>query len=127
MRDAGYQPDTNYVFHDIEDEQKETIISHHSERLAIAFCLIATLPEIPLQIVKNLRVCGDCHNFIKLVSLVEKRLLLEIQTDFTTLKVVCVHVVTTGDVWANMLFVFRRFFSGSDLCFPKNPSTLSKA
>ncbi|KAL2981600.1 hypothetical protein AAZX31_13G298600 [Glycine max] len=65
LRDAGYQPDTNYVFHDIEDEQKETIISHHSERLAIAFCLIATLPEIPLQIVKNLRVCGDCHNFIK--------------------------------------------------------------
>jgi len=73
LRDAGYQPDTNYVFHDIEDEQKETILSHHSERLAIAFGLIATLPEIPLQIVKNLRVCGDCHSFIKLVSLVEKR------------------------------------------------------
>ncbi|KAG4981051.1 hypothetical protein JHK82_034298 [Glycine max] len=73
LRDVGYQPDTNYVFHDIEDEQKETILSHHSERLAIAFGLIATLPEIPLQIVKNLRVCGDCHSFIKLVSLVEKR------------------------------------------------------
>ncbi|XP_027344168.1 pentatricopeptide repeat-containing protein At2g27610 [Abrus precatorius] len=73
LRDAGYQPDTNYVFHDIEDEQKETILSRHSERLAIAFGLIATLPEIPIQIVKNLRVCGDCHNFIKLVSLVEQR------------------------------------------------------
>ncbi|KAK7324868.1 hypothetical protein VNO77_28762 [Canavalia gladiata] len=73
LRDVGYQPDTNYVFHDIEDEQKETILSHHSERLAIAFGLIATLPEIPIQIVKNLRVCGDCHNFIKLVSLVEQR------------------------------------------------------
>ncbi|CAJ1956122.1 unnamed protein product [Sphenostylis stenocarpa] len=73
LRDAGYQPDTNYVFHDIEDEQKETILSHHSERLAIAFGLIATLPEIPIQIVKNLRVCGDCHNFIKLVSLIEQR------------------------------------------------------
>nr|KYP43916.1 Pentatricopeptide repeat-containing protein At2g27610 family [Cajanus cajan] len=73
LRDAGYQPDTNYVFHDIEDEQKETILSHHSERLAIAFGLIATLPEIPIQVVKNLRVCGDCHSFIKLVSLIEQR------------------------------------------------------
>ncbi|KAK7272215.1 hypothetical protein RJT34_28688 [Clitoria ternatea] len=73
LRDAGYHPDTNYVFHDIEDEQKETILSHHSERLAISFGLIATLPEIPIHIVKNLRVCGDCHNFIKLVSLIEQR------------------------------------------------------
>ncbi|KAL2331936.1 hypothetical protein Fmac_019517 [Flemingia macrophylla] len=73
LRDAGYQPDTNYVFHDIEDEQKEAILSHHSERLAIAFGLIATLPDIPIQIVKNLRVCGDCHSFIKLVSLIEER------------------------------------------------------
>ncbi|CAJ2672998.1 pentatricopeptide repeat-containing protein At2g27610-like [Trifolium pratense] len=73
LKDAGYQPDTNYVFHDIEDEQKETILSHHSERLAIAFGLIATPPEIPIQIVKNLRVCGDCHNYIKLVSLIEQR------------------------------------------------------
>jgi len=73
LKDEGYQPDTNNVFHDIEDEQKETILSHHSERLAIAFGLIATPPEIPIQIVKNLRVCGDCHNFTKLVSLVEQR------------------------------------------------------
>ncbi|CAI8592890.1 unnamed protein product [Vicia faba] len=73
LKDVGYQPDTNLVFHDIEDEQKETILSQHSEKLAIAFGLIATHPEIPIQIVKNLRVCGDCHNFIKLVSLTEQR------------------------------------------------------
>ncbi|XP_054786145.1 pentatricopeptide repeat-containing protein At2g27610 [Prosopis cineraria] len=73
LKDAGYQPDTNYVFHDVEDEHKEAILSQHSERLAIAFGLIATVPEVPIQIVKNLRVCGDCHNFIKLISLVEQR------------------------------------------------------
>ncbi|KAK7261224.1 hypothetical protein RIF29_27529 [Crotalaria pallida] len=73
LRDAGYQPDTNYVFHDIEEEHKETVLSQHSERLAIAFGLIATHHEIPIQIVKNLRVCGDCHAFIKLVSLIEQR------------------------------------------------------
>lgn len=73
LKDAGYHPDTNYVFHDVEDEHKEAILSQHSERLAIAFGLIATAPEVPIQIVKNLRICGDCHNFIKLVSLIEQR------------------------------------------------------
>ncbi|KAK4284195.1 hypothetical protein QN277_001060 [Acacia crassicarpa] len=73
LKDAGYQPDTNFVYHDVEDEHKEAILSQHSERLAVAYGLIATVPEVPIQIVKNLRVCGDCHNFIKLISLVEQR------------------------------------------------------
>ncbi|KAH0746716.1 hypothetical protein KY285_008373 [Solanum tuberosum] len=73
LKDAGYQPDTNYVLHDVEDEHKEAILSRHSERLAIAFGLIATPPGIPIQIVKNLRVCGDCHTVIKLISKIEGR------------------------------------------------------
>ncbi|OMO89147.1 hypothetical protein COLO4_19916 [Corchorus olitorius] len=73
LRDMGYQPDTNYVLQDIDDEQKETILSQHSERLAIAFGLIVTPPGTALQIVKNLRVCGDCHTVIKLISLIEER------------------------------------------------------
>lgn len=73
LKDAGYQPDTNYVLHDVEDEHKEAILSQHSERLAIAFGLIATNPGTRLQIVKNLRVCGDCHTVIKLISLIEGR------------------------------------------------------
>ncbi|XP_048136224.1 LOW QUALITY PROTEIN: pentatricopeptide repeat-containing protein At2g27610 [Rhodamnia argentea] len=73
LRDYGYQPDTNYVLHDVEEEHKEAILSQHSERLALAFGLIATSPEIPIHISKNLRVCGDCHNVIKLVSMIESR------------------------------------------------------
>ncbi|XP_038705817.1 pentatricopeptide repeat-containing protein At2g27610 [Tripterygium wilfordii] len=73
LKDAGHQPDTNYVLQDVEEEHKETILSHHSERLAIAFGLIATPPGTPLQIVKNLRVCGDCHSVIKLISMIEGR------------------------------------------------------
>ena len=69
----GYQPDNNYVLQDIADEHKETILSQHSERLAIAFGLIATPSGTALQIVKNLRVCGDCHTVIKLISLIEGR------------------------------------------------------
>ncbi|XP_021279350.1 pentatricopeptide repeat-containing protein At2g27610 [Herrania umbratica] len=73
LKDMGYQPDTNYVLQDIDDEHKETILSQHSERLAIAFGLLVTPPGIALQIVKNLRVCGDCHTVIKLISLIEGR------------------------------------------------------
>lgn len=73
LRDAGYQPDTNYVLHDIEEEQKESILSRHSERLAIAFGLISVSYGIPIRIIKNLRVCGDCHTVIKLISKIEGR------------------------------------------------------
>lgn len=73
LRDAGYQPDTNYVLHDIEEEQKEAILSRHSERLAIAFGLISISHGIPIRIIKNLRVCGDCHTVIKLISKLEGR------------------------------------------------------
>ncbi|KAJ4828048.1 hypothetical protein Tsubulata_028120, partial [Turnera subulata] len=73
LRDAGYQPDTHYVLMDVDEEHKETMLSQHSERLAIAFGLIATSPGTPLQIVKNLRLCGDCHTVIKLISKIEGR------------------------------------------------------
>ncbi|KAH6822337.1 Tetratricopeptide repeat superfamily protein [Perilla frutescens var. hirtella] len=73
LRDAGYQPDTNYVLHDIEEEQKQAILSRHSERLAIAFGLISLSQGIPIRIIKNLRVCGDCHTVIKLISEIEGR------------------------------------------------------
>ncbi|XP_073063171.1 pentatricopeptide repeat-containing protein At2g27610-like [Primulina eburnea] len=73
LRDAGYQPDTNYVLHDIEEEQKEAILSRHSERLAIAFGLISVPEGIPIQIIKNIRVCVDCHTVIKIISKMEGR------------------------------------------------------
>ncbi|CAA0827707.1 Pentatricopeptide repeat-containing protein [Striga hermonthica] len=63
----------SYVLHDIEEEQKEAILSRHSERLAIAFGLISVPCGIPIKIIKNLRVYGDCHTVIKLISKLEGR------------------------------------------------------
>jgi hypothetical protein len=40
----------------------------HSEKLAVAFALLNTRKETEIIIIKNLRICGDCHLFIKLVS-----------------------------------------------------------
>eukprot|EP01018_Ginkgo_biloba_P013352 Gb_31457 [translate_table: standard] len=68
MEKEGYVPDTNFVLHDVEQEQKEQSLSYHSERLAIAFGLISTPPGTPIRIIKNLRVCGDCHTATKFIS-----------------------------------------------------------
>ncbi|KAK1412337.1 hypothetical protein QVD17_33507 [Tagetes erecta] len=64
----GYSPDTNEVSFDVDDEEKETTLFRHSEKLAIAFGLMVTDPPTPIRIMKNLRICNDCHALAKLVS-----------------------------------------------------------
>ncbi|OMP01870.1 hypothetical protein COLO4_11506 [Corchorus olitorius] len=69
----GYTPQTEIVLHDIEDWQKEQSLEVHSEKLALAYGLISTKPGTPIKIVKNLRVCPDCHAVIKLISKITGR------------------------------------------------------
>ncbi|XP_027364886.1 putative pentatricopeptide repeat-containing protein At3g11460, mitochondrial [Abrus precatorius] len=45
----------------------------HSEKLAIAFGLLNTRSGTEITVMKNLRVCVDCHLFIKLVSKIVNR------------------------------------------------------
>eukprot|EP01018_Ginkgo_biloba_P005831 Gb_35190 [translate_table: standard] len=73
MKEVGYVPNTNCVLHDVEEEVKENMLYSHSEKLAIAFGLINTKPGIPIQITKNLRVCGDCHCATKFISKIVRR------------------------------------------------------
>ncbi|CAN6444634.1 unnamed protein product [Victoria cruziana] len=73
MEEAGYVPDTAPVFHDVEDDEKMNILHSHSERLALAFGLISTSPGTRLLITKNIRICDDCHVFIKYASKVVRR------------------------------------------------------
>ncbi|KAG6742304.1 hypothetical protein POTOM_053174 [Populus tomentosa] len=70
---AGYVPHTANVLADIEEEEKESALFYHSEKIAIAFMLINTLSGTPIRIIKNLRVCADCHFAIKLISKVFER------------------------------------------------------
>ena len=73
---VGHVPDTNFVLHDVDEELKIGILYTHSEKLAIAFGLIATPEHTPIRIIKNLRVCGDCHTFCKLVSAITGRVII---------------------------------------------------
>lgn len=74
LKIAGYIPESREVLLDIDDnEDRETALLKHSEKLAIAFGLMNTAPGTPIRIVKNLRVCGDCHVAIKFISKVYDR------------------------------------------------------
>eukprot|EP01018_Ginkgo_biloba_P036121 Gb_26526 [translate_table: standard] len=73
IKKAGYVSDTNFALQDVEEEEKEHALWHHSEKLAIAFGLINTSHGTPIRIMKNLRMCGDCHTAIKFISNTEGR------------------------------------------------------
>ncbi|XP_020575848.1 pentatricopeptide repeat-containing protein At2g22070 [Phalaenopsis equestris] len=73
IKKAGFVPDTESVLHDVDEELKERMLSLHSEKLAIAFGLMSTSENTVLRIMKNLRVCNDCHNAIKFISKVTGR------------------------------------------------------
>ncbi|KAB1200874.1 hypothetical protein CJ030_MR0G006024 [Morella rubra] len=68
LKEIGYSSDGKLVMQDVEEEQREMLLGYHSERLAMVFGIIRTTSEMPIRIMKNLRICTDCHNFIKYTS-----------------------------------------------------------
>lgn len=73
MKLAGYVSRLDSDLHDVAEEQKEQLLLWHSEKLAVAFGLLRLTSDTPIRIFKNLRVCDDCHEAIKLISGIEKR------------------------------------------------------
>ncbi|XP_050383745.1 pentatricopeptide repeat-containing protein At2g02980, chloroplastic-like [Argentina anserina] len=76
LKETGYTPNTSVVLQNIDEEEKETALNYHSEKLAMAFGLISTAAGTPIRIVKNLRVCDDCHTATKLLSKIYGRVLI---------------------------------------------------
>ncbi|KAM6592504.1 hypothetical protein CsatA_000207 [Cannabis sativa] len=76
MKEAGYIPETRFVLHDIDQESKEDALLAHSERLAVAYGLLSSSARSPIRVIKNLRVCGDCHNALKIISKIVGRELI---------------------------------------------------
>ncbi|XP_052486626.1 pentatricopeptide repeat-containing protein At5g48910 isoform X1 [Gossypium raimondii] len=73
MKLKGYKPDTSVVLLDVEEKEKEKFLYGHSEKLALCFGLINTPPGSVIRIMKNLRVCEDCHAAFKLISAIVNR------------------------------------------------------
>ncbi|KAH7571359.1 hypothetical protein JRO89_XS04G0028800 [Xanthoceras sorbifolium] len=68
LKEIGYSSDVEMVMQDVEEEQGEVLLGHHSEKLALVYGIISTPCGTPIRIMKNLRVCTDCHTFIKRTS-----------------------------------------------------------
>ncbi|KAI9156301.1 hypothetical protein LWI28_004039 [Acer negundo] len=67
--EGGYVPEVvGSVLHDVEDEEKEDSVTKHSEKLAVAFGMARLCKGRVIRIVKNLRICRDCHTVMKLIS-----------------------------------------------------------
>ncbi|XP_021740337.1 pentatricopeptide repeat-containing protein At4g15720-like [Chenopodium quinoa] len=74
MKERGYIGGSKgLVFVDVEDESKEEIVNLHSERLALGFSLLSIPKGETIRIMKNLRMCGDCHEAFKLISSIVER------------------------------------------------------
>ncbi|KAI9074647.1 hypothetical protein K1719_043394 [Acacia pycnantha] len=80
---GGYSPDTSTVLHDIQEEEKEHSLSYHSEKLAVAYMLLNHQDRKTIRIIKNLRICCDCHDFMKHVSnIFDKNIIIRDRTRF---------------------------------------------
>ncbi|WOL11579.1 pentatricopeptide repeat-containing protein [Canna indica] len=70
-KELGYVPNARYVLQEMDEVEKERSLYYHSEKLAVTFGVMSSSNDKgdkPITIFKNLRVCGDCHSWIKLVS-----------------------------------------------------------
>lgn len=72
-KEAGYVPTPDSVLHELEEEEREYALRYHSEKLAITFGLLKTCHGTTIRIVKNLRICEDCHLAMKYISIVANR------------------------------------------------------
>ncbi|EOA39739.1 hypothetical protein CARUB_v10008385mg [Capsella rubella] len=68
MRKSGHRPNLDFALQDVEEQEQEQMLWGHSEKLAVVFGLLNTPDGTPLQVIKNLRICGDCHSVIKFIS-----------------------------------------------------------
>ncbi|XVF50499.1 hypothetical protein PTKIN_Ptkin04bG0105900 [Pterospermum kingtungense] len=76
MKREGYVSSTNLILHDVEEEEKEQMLKYHSEKLAVAFGILFIPAGRPIRVIKNLRVCEDCHQAIKYISKIVGRLII---------------------------------------------------
>jgi hypothetical protein len=102
ISELGYEPDTSNVLCDIGEEEKQYALCYHSEKLAIAFGLISTPPRETIRVIKNLRICGDCHVVAKLISKTYGRMMIiRDRQDSTSLKMDSVPAEITGKMLAH--------------------------
>ncbi|XP_068658046.1 pentatricopeptide repeat-containing protein At2g03880, mitochondrial-like [Aristolochia californica] len=70
MESKGYIPQQLCLC--VEDEIDPFSCSH-TEKIAICFSLVSSHRQTMIRVVKNLRMCSDCHTSAKFISKIERR------------------------------------------------------
>uniref|UniRef100_A0A0E0ISM5 DYW domain-containing protein n=1 Tax=Oryza nivara TaxID=4536 RepID=A0A0E0ISM5_ORYNI len=73
IRKAGYVPNTDYVLLHVDEQERQAKLQYHSEKIALAFALINMPLGATIRIMKNIRICGDCHSAFRYISKVFER------------------------------------------------------
>jgi hypothetical protein len=56
---------------------------HHNRKLAVTFGIMSLPAWMPIHIMKNLRICSDCHTVIKLIlSVTGRELVIRVAVRF---------------------------------------------
>ncbi|KVI08451.1 putative pentatricopeptide repeat-containing protein At5g13230, mitochondrial isoform X1 [Cynara cardunculus var. scolymus] len=73
---VGYISNHDVILLDVEDDEKSRLLWVHSERLALAYGLVSTPSGCSIRIIKNLRICLDCHSVFKFISKIVQRAII---------------------------------------------------
>ncbi|KAI6694091.1 hypothetical protein NL676_021801 [Syzygium grande] len=99
IESLGYVPVWKVISHELGEKEKKEALWYHSEKLAVAFGLLngVSPPHKALRIVKNLRICKDCHEVFKYISRAEEREIIvrDVNRYHRFLNGVC----TCRDIW----------------------------
>ncbi|XP_007015025.2 PREDICTED: pentatricopeptide repeat-containing protein At1g71420 [Theobroma cacao] len=101
LKEIGYVPEISLALQDIEEEHKQEQLFHHSEKMALVFAIMNEgnlhCRGSVIRIMKNIRICVDCHNFMKLASdLLQKEIIVRDSNRFHHFKN---KVCSCNDYW----------------------------
>ncbi|XP_065860233.1 pentatricopeptide repeat-containing protein At4g01030, mitochondrial [Euphorbia lathyris] len=68
MKKLGYTPDISCINQNIDEGEKEKALLSHTEKLAITYGLIKNKGREAIRVIKNTRICSDCHTAAKFMS-----------------------------------------------------------
>ncbi|KAJ0965628.1 hypothetical protein J5N97_026766 [Dioscorea zingiberensis] len=73
LKSRGYVPMLSSIVYDVSESEKQRLLKGHCEKLALAFGLLTVDSGGIIRIVKNVRICEDCHLVMCLASSSENR------------------------------------------------------
>ncbi len=79
LNQKGFVSDQRWITSDRGFNEDMDPLNSHSERLALAYQLYLRRIKPnnePIQITKNLRICGDCHEFFKRITHIRQGLII---------------------------------------------------